>query len=76
MTPPRQLPNLITAGRLVLAVALFVSLELIARSRGAVDPGEWLQRVASNERLLWNVSLAIFFTAAVSDVLDATSLTI
>lgn len=69
MPLPRNLPNLITGSRLVLAASLFTLLVLVDAGRSS--PGaEWAQRIASSERLLLNVSLAIFALAALSDVLD------
>jgi CDP-diacylglycerol--glycerol-3-phosphate 3-phosphatidyltransferase len=63
---PRNLPNVITGVRLVLAVALFVLLAGIdhAHRQDVV----WV--FTARERLLLNVCLAIFVTAAISDVLD------
>ncbi len=65
MPPPRNLPNLITGGRLVLALLLFgilVAVEVAARGDGGPAAGR--------ERLLLNVSLVIFVLAAISDALD------
>jgi CDP-diacylglycerol--glycerol-3-phosphate 3-phosphatidyltransferase len=62
--PPRNLPNLITGGRLVLAVALFGLL--VAVELGRAEGGA----AASRERLLLNISLVIFVLAAISDALD------
>lgn len=71
MALPRNLPNLITGGRLVLAVVLFVILGLIdadhRRSGWIFD-----QVFEARERLLLNVCLVIFVTAAISDILDGT----
>jgi len=55
---PRNLPNLITCSRLVMAAALFVLLALVQRG------------VLANARLWLNVSLVIFITAGFTDVLD------
>ena len=70
MALPRNLPNLITGSRLILAAALFVILSLVgeARSVGG-QPGFW-QEVLTGERLLLKVCLGIFVTAAITDVLD------
>jgi len=71
MRPPRNLPNLITGSRLVLAVVLITLLSLIETARGAgVAQGSLWQAIADNERLLLNLGLGIFVTAAISDVLD------
>lgn len=66
---PRNLPNLITGARLVLAVALFVILAGIDAAHRRPD-GPVIQYFAVKERLLLNVCLAIFVTAAISDILD------
>lgn len=68
---PRNLPNLITGARLVLAVVLFVLLGLIDADHRRVG---WLfdQVFEARERLLLNVCLVIFVTAAISDILDGT----
>ena len=68
---PRNLPNLITLSRLVLAAALFILLAGIAWAQGAsaAETG-WIRDLASRERLLLNGCLAIFALAALSDVLD------
>lgn len=72
MALPRNLPNLITGARLVLAVALFVILGLIDASHrhtsGPIFP--IVKHFAAQERLLLNVCLVIFVTAAISDILD------
>jgi CDP-diacylglycerol---glycerol-3-phosphate 3-phosphatidyltransferase len=69
---PRNLPNIITGARLVLAVALFVILGLIDASHrhttGPIYP--FVKHFAAQERLLLNVCLVIFVTAAISDILD------
>jgi CDP-diacylglycerol---glycerol-3-phosphate 3-phosphatidyltransferase len=69
--PPRNLPNLITGGRLALAVVLFVILQAVqfGRAPGTAFPdlAKWL---VDHERLLLNACLVIFTTAAVSDSLD------
>lgn len=71
MSPPRNLPNLITAFRLLLAVLLFAVLGLVHCGRGvAVAPGSIAAWAQGAERLLFNVSLAIFLLAAFSDVAD------
>lgn len=69
---PRNLPNLITGSRLVLALILFILLALIDKERStpAAELSSLLVAVRHNERLLLNVSLAIFVAAAVSDILD------
>lgn len=66
---PRNLPNLITGARLVLAVALFVILAGIDASHRRPE-GVIVQVFAGKDRLLLNVCLAIFVTAAISDILD------
>lgn len=66
---PRNLPNLITGARVVLAVALFVILAGIDASHRRPD-GPVIQYFAVKERLLLNVCLVIFVTAAISDILD------
>ncbi|MBX3467363.1 MAG: CDP-diacylglycerol--glycerol-3-phosphate 3-phosphatidyltransferase [Planctomycetes bacterium] len=74
MTLPRNLPNLITGSRLVLAVALFVILGGIDAALRHADVADPLHRVVkgfgAHDRLLLNVCLAIFVTAAISDILD------
>lgn len=66
MSIPRNLPNLITGARLVLAVALFGIVGWIQ----AQHPEGLPQALPDRDRLLLNVCLAIFVTAAVSDILD------
>lgn len=68
MALPRNLPNLITGSRLLMAVALFVILGLIGESRGAT--GGFLAQVAAGERLLLKVCLVIFVAAGITDILD------
>ncbi len=85
MALPRQLPNLITGGRLLLAVALFVLLTALLHAQEATavalaaGPGVGPDAAAGGplaglalgrERLLLNVSLAIFVAAGISDILD------
>jgi CDP-diacylglycerol--glycerol-3-phosphate 3-phosphatidyltransferase len=70
MAPVRNLPNLITGSRLVLALALFILLSLVAAGREPAEASELATWAAGHERLLLNVCLAIFLTAAVSDFLD------
>jgi CDP-diacylglycerol--glycerol-3-phosphate 3-phosphatidyltransferase len=72
MAVPKNLPNVITGGRVVLATVLFGLLWLIDHGRVAVDPevGGLAAFVVGHERLLFNVSLAIFLVAAISDVVD------
>lgn len=67
---PRNLPNLITGARLVLAAVLFVILALVDAAKAAPAPQGALAAVRQDERLLLNVCLAIFVAAAVSDILD------
>jgi CDP-diacylglycerol--glycerol-3-phosphate 3-phosphatidyltransferase len=62
---PRSVPNLITAGRLVLALVLFVILSLVDRAQ--TDPGSI---VAGHERLWLQAAAVIFVVAAISDILD------
>lgn len=70
MALPRNLPNLITGSRLVLAAALFVILSLLGEAqRTQAGAGFW-HDVAVGERLLLKVCLGIFVTAAITDVLD------
>lgn len=66
---PRNLPNLITGLRLLLAVALFVILAGIDASHRQPN-GPVIQYFAVKERLLLNVCLVIFVTAAISDIVD------
>ena len=69
MAPPRNLPNLITGARLVLAIVLFGLL--IAVEAAQRSPQGWLGQAAlGRERLLLNISLVIFVVAAISDTLD------
>ena len=67
---PRNLPNLITGARLVLALALFVLLAAVAYGRSGDPVSELSRHIASSERLLLNLSLVIFLLAAISDILD------
>lgn len=70
---PRQLPNLITLARIVLAIGLFVLLGWIGHERAveaAALVGEAASRSASRERLLLNVCVVIFTLAALSDMAD------
>jgi CDP-diacylglycerol--glycerol-3-phosphate 3-phosphatidyltransferase len=71
---PRNLPNIITGARLVLAAALFVILGLIDASHRHTDASgpifPIVKHFAAQERLLLNVCLVIFVTAAISDILD------
>lgn len=67
---PRNLPNLITGARLVLALALFVILAAVAYGRSGDSVSELSRLIASRERLLLNLSLVIFLLAAISDILD------
>lgn len=64
----RNLPNLITGARLFLAVCLFVVLSMVHHGRGGQS--EFATLLSGHERLLFNVCLAIFSLAALSDVLD------
>lgn len=66
---PRNLPNLITGGRLVLAVLLFALLWVVGRVQADPD-GAIARHAASSERLLLDLSLVIFLLAAISDILD------
>lgn len=70
MAVPRNLPNLITGSRVLLGAVLFVFLSVLGAARGTPHPQGLLASVAGHERLLLNTCLAIFLTAAISDVLD------
>jgi CDP-diacylglycerol--glycerol-3-phosphate 3-phosphatidyltransferase len=67
---PRNLPNLITAGRLVLALVLFVILALIDQAQGSPDADSIGSLVKGHERLWLQVAFVIFVVAAISDILD------
>jgi CDP-diacylglycerol--glycerol-3-phosphate 3-phosphatidyltransferase len=76
---PRSLPNQITIARLVLALGLFVILQLVGWAQHAAGPlGEtpagplldFAHDVLGRERLLLNLGTAIFAVAAISDILD------
>ena len=71
MTPPRNLPNVITFSRLILALLLFVILSLVGHaqgaSAGAAGVAGW---VLARERLLLTGATVIFWLAAFSDFLD------
>jgi CDP-diacylglycerol--glycerol-3-phosphate 3-phosphatidyltransferase len=68
---PRNLPNLITGSRLLLAGVLFALLSLIGSGQAPEIGKDGLAAFAQgHERLLFNVSLAIFTLAGISDVLD------
>lgn len=70
MALPRNLPNLITGSRLVLALVLFVILTLLGEARAGQAAEGLLRDLAGRERLLLNICLGIFVTAAITDVLD------
>jgi CDP-diacylglycerol---glycerol-3-phosphate 3-phosphatidyltransferase len=71
MAIPRNLPNWITGSRLVLAGVVFTLLWLIGTGQDAgANPGGLAAFARGHERLLFNVSLAIFTLAGISDVLD------
>lgn len=69
MQLPRNLPNAITASRLVMAVVLFALLALLDHARGGADT-PFANAVRHEERLLLNGCLVIFLAAAISDILD------
>ncbi len=67
----RNLPNLITIARLVLAVILVVLLGTVDHFRDLIEAGVLTkQDNAAQERLLLNVSVVILGLAAFSDWLD------
>ena len=71
MTPPRNLPNVITFSRLVLALLLFVILSLVGHAQGAaVGAAGVAGWVVARERLLLTGATVIFWLAAFSDFLD------
>lgn len=67
--PPRNLPNLITGARLLLAVVLFLLLGALDHAR-ASDGGRLAGWALRHEQALYDAGLGIFMVAAASDVLD------
>ena len=65
---PKSLPNQLTIARVVLGVVLFVILHTIGWAQGAQS--ELAHSVMGRKSLLLNLGAAIFFAAAISDILD------
>ncbi|MGE0713430.1 MAG: CDP-diacylglycerol--glycerol-3-phosphate 3-phosphatidyltransferase [Planctomycetota bacterium] len=69
--PPRNLPNLITMARLVLAVCLFGVLWLVGGAQATPPEAGGLWGWARDyERLLLGTGTVMFLVAAISDFLD------
>jgi CDP-diacylglycerol---glycerol-3-phosphate 3-phosphatidyltransferase len=68
---PRSLPNQLTIARIVLAVVLFVILHAVGWADKAENAAsQFAQGVIARRSLLLNLGAAIFFAAAISDILD------
>lgn len=71
MTLPKSLPNQLTIARLVLAVVLFAILHTIGWAQDpAVAKSDFAHTILTRKSLLLNLGAAIFFAAAISDILD------
>ncbi len=71
MALPKSLPNQLTILRIVLAVVLFVLLHALGwAERPENAASAFAQGVMSRKCLLLNLGAAIFFAAAISDILD------